>query len=264
MRNKVNRLLLVLAVLAMAVTPAFAAEEGGDPLSALGINGGFLLSQWINFGLVFGLLTVMLWRPMMNFLDARSAKIQKGIEDATAAANARRNAEAEAEKIIAQARKEAAQLATEGQSRGEEASKSVAENARKEAEKIVADARTASTAARDAELAGLRGQVTAIASAIAQRMIGESLDEKRQKKLVSEFLSDVPASAKGLKGEAEVVSAMPLDKDEQDKVSKAIGADSVTFRVDPSILGGLIIRSGGRVVDGSVRNNLSTLSSRLN
>ncbi|NOG48034.1 MAG: hypothetical protein HND48_00195 [Chloroflexi bacterium] len=89
-----------MALLALAVTPAFAAEEGGDPLGALGINGGFCLAQWVNFGLIFVLLTALLWRPMMNHLDSRSAKIKKGIEDA-AAANARKNAEAEAEDSIA-------------------------------------------------------------------------------------------------------------------------------------------------------------------
>ncbi|NOG48036.1 MAG: hypothetical protein HND48_00205 [Chloroflexi bacterium] len=48
------------------------------------------------------------------------------------------------------------------------------------------------------------------------------------------------------------------------KASKAIGASDVTYTVDPSILGGLVIRAGGRVVDGSVENNLNVLASRLN
>jgi F0F1-type ATP synthase delta subunit len=61
-----------------------------------------------------------------------------------------------------------------------------------------------------------------------------------------------------------VVSAMPLSDDEQARAKKEIGADDVTFVVNPAILGGLIIRSGDRVVDGSVRSGLSDLASRLN
>jgi F0F1-type ATP synthase delta subunit len=47
-------------------------------------------------------------------------------------------------------------------------------------------------------------------------------------------------------------------------VKKEIGNSNVTFRVDPAILGGLIIRSDERVVDGSVRRDLNTLATRLN
>lgn len=263
-QQKTLVLLVAMALLALAVTPAFAAEEGGDPLGALGINGGFLLAQWVNFGLIFVLLTALLWRPMMNHLDSRSAKIKKGIEDAAAAANARKNAEAEAEKILSQAHKEVQQKIAEGQGRADEVAKQVEAEARKEAEKILADARASAMAARDTELAGLRGQVTSIAVAISQRLIGETLDEKRQKKLVSEFLSSVPAEAKALKGAVEVTSAMPLEDAEKESVKKAIGASDVTYTVDPSILGGLVIRAGGRVVDGSVKNNLNVLASRLN
>ncbi len=268
-KNKTILLLIVLALVAFAVMPALAQEtvehaEDPGPLGALGINGGFLLAQWVNFGLIFVALTALLWRPILNHLDARSAKIKQGIEDAAAAANARRNAEAEAEKILAQAQKEVSLKVGEGQARAEEVGAQVEAEARRQAEKILADARAASTVARDAELAGLRGQVTAIAVAISQRLLGETIDAKRQQKLVSEFLTTVPADAKNLTGAVEVVSAMPLEEAEKGSVKSAIGAQDVTFSVDPSILGGLVIRAGSRVIDGSVKNNLNALASRLN
>jgi F0F1-type ATP synthase delta subunit len=37
----------------------------------------------------------------------------------------------------------------------------------------------------------------------------------------------------------------------------------VSFTVDPNILGGLVLRSEGQVVDGSVRSNLNELAGRL-
>ena len=56
---------------------------------------------------------------------------------------------------------------------------------------------------------------------------------------------------------------MPLADAEQAKVKKEIGADEVTFIVNPAILGGLIVRAGDQVVDGSVSNNLTALAGSL-
>lgn len=251
-----------------AVEGEQAAEEGHEEessggISALGINTGFLLAQIINFGLIAGLLTVVLWRPVVNMMDARAKKIEKGIEDAAAAANARMNAEAEAEKILTQARTEAAQVLEEARSRGEEVAKSIEADARKEAEKIRADARISAQSERDVELAGLRGHVAAISVAVAKQLIGTAMTQKRQETLINNFFTKVPAEAKKLKGDVQVVSAMPLTDAEQKKIQKEIGADSVDFVVDPAILGGLIIRAGDQVVDGSINSNLSALASSL-
>ncbi len=249
---------------------AAAAAEGEEaapatsPLTPLGINAGFLIAQIVNFLIIFGLLTFALWRPLVNMLDARTAKIQKGLEDASVAANARRNAETEAEKIRADARAEIAKAIEEGRVRGEEVRKQIIAEGNAEVEKMRTEARVAAAAERDAQLAGLRGQIAAISMAATNKLIGETLDAKKSQALIDNFFATVPSGAAKLGGSVEVVSAMPLSDAEKSKVQKEVGADSVNFIVDPSILGGLIVRSGDRVVDGSVRSGLNELSSRLN
>ena len=243
---------------------AEAEEEASvSPLAPLGINQGFLIAQIFNFMLVFGLLGMFMWRPLMNMLDSRATTIAKGLEDANAAANARRNAETEAEKIIAQARGEAQKAVEESRTQGDTVAKTIEKEARTEAEKIIEGSRGDIEAARDQELAGLRDQVKSISVAIAERLIGESMNDKKQSELISNFLTRLPDSAKNLSGDVTVVSAMPLDKAEQSRVSKEIGAN-VTFSVDPNILGGLIVRTGDRVIDGSVRSGLNELGGQLN
>jgi F-type H+-transporting ATPase subunit b len=239
-----------------------AAASSAGPLTPLGINAGFLLAQIINFLIIFAALTLGLWRPLVNQLDQRAAKIQKGLEDAAVAANARKNAEAEAERIVASAKADIGKQIEEGRARGEDVRKQVEAEARTEADRIRSEARAAASSERDQQLSALRGQVAAISIAAAQRLIGANLDEKRQQALLNDFFAKVPADAKGLSGQVEVVSAMPLSADEQAKVKKEIGADA-TFSVDPGILGGLIVRSGDRVVDGSVRSNLDELAARM-
>jgi F-type H+-transporting ATPase subunit b len=239
------------------------AEEATNPLTPLGINAGFLAAQCINFLLLFGLLTFALWRPMMNMLDSRSAKIAKGLEDAAAAANARQNAEVEAEKIVASARQEANRVIDEARGKGDEVAKQVQAEAAVEADKIRDDARARASEERDRQLADLRGQVASISVAMTEALIGVSLDEKRQSKLVSDFFASVPQGALKLGDSIEVVSAMPLTAEDQARVQKETGAKNVSFAVEPSLLGGLVVRSAERVVDGSVRSNLNDLANRL-
>ncbi|NOK85841.1 MAG: hypothetical protein GFH27_549375n19 [Chloroflexi bacterium AL-W] len=260
--NKKLVLMLTVLVMLFAVSPALAAEEAG-PLEALGINVGFLIAQVVNFGLIFFFLMFFLWGPMTNRLDERSRKIEQGLEDAAKAAEARRNAETEAEKILAQARTESNQVVEEARGRGEELAKGIQAEARREADKIREDARIAAQGEINAELAGMRAQVSTIAIAVAQRLLGETLDEKKQQALVNNFFSKVPADVKSLSGSVEVVSAMPLSDAEQAKVKQEIGADDVTFSVNPSILGGLIVRAGDRVIDGSVRRDLNEMAERI-
>lgn len=261
--NKNLVLMLSLSVMLFAVSPAFAAESGGGPLDALGINVGFLLSQMLNFIIILFVLSFFVWGPMTNSLDQRSAKIAQGLEDAAKAAEARRNAEVEADKILAQARTEANQVIEEARGRGEDQAKAIQNEARTESDKIREEARANARGEIEAELAGLRGQVSTISIAVAQRLLGEALDAKKQQALIDDFFSKVPADAKSLTGSVEVVSAMPLSEAEQAKVKSEIGGD-VTFSVNPNILGGLVVRAGDRVIDGSVRRDLNEIAGRIN
>lgn len=232
-------------------------------MEGLGINLGYLLVQIIAFIVVYTLMTRFIYDPMVRVLSERRARIAKGLEDSAAAATARKNAEAEGEKVLVAARAESGKLIEEARAKAEEVGKQVQAEARAAADKIREEARTAASAERDQQLAGLRGQVAAIAMAATHKLIGEALDAKRAQTLIDDFFAKVPKGAAKLGGSVEVVSAMPLSESEQKKVQKEVGADNVNFVVDPGILGGLIVRSGDRVVDGSVRSGLNELGSRL-
>ncbi len=239
-------------------------EASTNPLTPLGINVGFLLAQILNFGLLFGLLGYFLWNPLMNMLDNRAVKIQKGLEDAAIAANERRNAEAEAEKCSRRRARCRSAWSKKPAPVAKKSPRGVETTARSEAETIRTDARARATEERDRQLADVRTQVAAISVALAQRLIGESIDEKRQQALINDFFAKVPADARALAGQSvEVVSALPLSDAEKQQIQSQIGATEISYSVDPGILGGLVLRTQQRVVDGSVRSNLETLAGRL-
>lgn len=68
--------------------------------------------------------------------------------------------------------------------------------------------------------------------------------------------------------EAEITSARALDGDDrtqlEEQVAKLVGGRiRATYREDPSLLGGAIVRVGSTVYDGSIRAQLQQLKQRL-
>ncbi|HAV78880.1 MAG TPA: ATP synthase F0 subunit B [Anaerolineae bacterium] len=238
-------------------------------MEALGINLGLLIVQIIAFIIVFLTLNAWIYKPMLNMMDARKRKIAQGLEDASIAADARASAEKDAAKIIAEAQTEASRIVREATERAASAGKDVKASAEAEAAKAREAALSETELERSRILGDLRGQVASLAIAAANKLVGETLDEKKQRALLDEFFSGVKSGkvvvVEGeFKGESAVItSALPLTNDEQETVKKNFGAKEVAFKVDPAILGGLVVKIGDKVLDGSVAGKLESLRRTL-
>lgn len=232
-------------------------------MDALGINLGFLIAQIVNFGLIFFVLAKWVWPRVLNMLDERQARIAKSLDDARAAEEARANAERERDRLLAEARAEGQRLLDEARQRGDEQRKQMIREAEREAEERRAQARIQAEEERNRILGDARDQIVRLAMAAAERLIATSLDEQSQRATVEKFFAEVPAEAKNLGARVEVTSAVPLTDAEQAEIKRLTNASEVVYRVEPDILGGLILRSGDKVVDGSVRGDLAALSQRL-
>mgnify|MGYP000420348746 FL=1 len=124
-----------------------------------------------------------------------------------------------------------------------------------------------------------------IPSAVRQQIV-EGLLEGKAHRLTAQFISLVIGTghardlrdiaerissrvAKGAGREvAEVRSAVALSDDQQrrlaDALSKATGSQiNLKVVVDPTVVGGIVATVGDKVIDGSVRNRLDQLKSRL-
>ncbi len=237
-------------------------------MEALGINFGLLIVQIIAFIIVFLTLNAWVYKPMLDMMETRKQKIAQGLEDARVASDARANAEKEAAKVLAEAQAEAGKVVREATERAASAGKDVKAAAEAEAAKAREAAMAEAELERNRILGDLRGQVAALAIAAANKLVGETLDEKKQRALIDEFFSGVKGGkvvvADNLTGDsAEVPSALPLTSDEQQSVKKSVSVKEISFKVDPSILGGLVIKVGDKVLDGSVAGKLDGLRQTL-
>ena len=244
-------------------------------MAQLGLNLGYLLVQIICFFIILVVVRAWIVKPLMGLLEKRRMKLEQGLEDARIAAEARANAEHDAAKIIADAQARAAHILNEATERADAAMVNLKTGAEKviakEREVVIADVEEE----RNRMLADLRGQVAALSIAAAQKLIGEAMNAKRQHALLDEFFSGVKSGklvlleGADLTGDsAEVTSALPLSKEEQASVKNNVlgkmGSKTIVeFRVNPQILGGLVIRVGDKVLDGSVSGQLEGLRKSL-
>jgi F-type H+-transporting ATPase subunit delta len=87
---------------------------------------------------------------------------------------------------------------------------------------------------------------------------------------VQDIIKTVRALTAKARGEvtAEVISAVPL-KDEQtaqlkETLKASVGKDvTLQARVDPSLLGGLVVKVGSRMIDSSLKTKLQNLKAVL-
>ncbi|MFZ5789511.1 MAG: F0F1 ATP synthase subunit delta [Pseudomonadota bacterium] len=80
--------------------------------------------------------------------------------------------------------------------------------------------------------------------------------------MIDEYLTEL-ARRRG-EASAQVISAQPLDERQRQAVTEALrrvtgGKVAVDMKVDPSLLGGLVVKVGSRLIDSSLKTKLQRL-----
>ena len=189
----------------MHLATILAAEEEGGWANAYPIipHPGELI-----FGIVaFVILYLVVARKVVPRLEAmyaeRAAAIEGQIEEADKA-----NAEA-AELLeqykaqLAESRAEASKIREEARAEGAQILAELKAQAQSESERITSSAQAQIAAERQQAVISLRAEVGTLATELASRVVGESLeDEARQRRTVERFLAELEA------GDIEPVSAV--------------------------------------------------------
>ncbi|MDD3827210.1 MAG: F0F1 ATP synthase subunit B [Anaerolineae bacterium] len=157
-------------------------------MEALGINLGYLISQIVNFTLLALLLYFVAYKPVLRMLDERSARINKGIQDAEQASRRAAEMEQEFERQMADARREGQEIVAQATQASERAGQEILERAREESRAQIERAKEEISRERDLAMADLRRQVAELSLTISEKVLGETLDEQSQRRLIAEFL----------------------------------------------------------------------------
>ena len=190
--------LLAIAVDTAGAAKAFlTAEDSGG--GGLQINLFWIIVAALNFALLLVALWVLAFKPVSKMLDDRRVRIETGLRDAEQAKRDREQAETERVAALAEARREANDILNRAQKVAQETRDADIAATREELERLRQRAAEDIQAEKGRAMSDLRAEVASLALEAAGKIVGESMNEPRQRRLVEEFLRETSGPAAGSK-----------------------------------------------------------------
>ncbi|MCK5726598.1 MAG: F0F1 ATP synthase subunit B [Thiotrichaceae bacterium] len=150
-----------------------------------------LFGQLIVFTILILFVKRYLWEPVLDNMEARKARIADGLAASEKGAADAVAAEEEAAKLISRAKSEAAEIVSQGKTRETQIVEEAKQKASAEAEqiKVAADAELLQEINRAKD--GLRTQVSELAIAGAEKILGKEIDASTHKDVLDDLVSKI-------------------------------------------------------------------------
>ncbi len=158
-------------------------------MEALGINQGLLVAQIINFIIILFVLSRWVFPPIMRMLEQRRQRIQDSLAEAERVRKEAASERAQYQQQLAEERQRTASELARAAQQGQQVREEIIGAAERERETLLATARREADGIREQAVADARRQIVDLAILAAQRVVGGSMDETRQRQLVNEFLT---------------------------------------------------------------------------
>ncbi len=170
-------------------------EAEGDALFQVNLFQVIIASA--NFVVFLAILWKFALTPIAKILSDRKARIDAGLADAEQARKDRESAETERLAALQEARREANEILTRAQKLADESRERDLAAAREEVERVRSRATADLEAEKQRAINEIRAEVADLALLAAGRVVGETMTDDRQRRLVQEFLQETSAGGDG-------------------------------------------------------------------
>jgi F-type H+-transporting ATPase subunit b len=158
-------------------------------IADLGINLPVLLAQIVNFTILLVILRLVAWGPITRMLDERRERIAESLQAAERTKAQAAESERVVQDQLDSARREGQALVAQAQEISARIQADARTQAQADAEAMLARARNEIALERDTAIAELRGQFADLTISAAEKVIGSSLDRKAHERLIEEALA---------------------------------------------------------------------------
>jgi F-type H+-transporting ATPase subunit b len=178
----------------MLTLVALALAEGGGGL--LSIDATLLWATIVVFALFAWVLGKFAWGPLLKIVDEREKTIRDQVDSAQLAAAEAKDLLVQHQEMLKGAGREREEILQKAVREAEAVRADLVTKARADADQVVSKAREQMQREKDQAIAELRAQVADIAVEAASRIVKSSLTEEAQRKLVDDFVKELPRAQK--------------------------------------------------------------------
>lgn len=174
----------------------FASETAGHAeaetgiLVALGIDWRLLVLQVVAFAVLLWFLGKFVYPVLIRAIDKREAAIEDSVKAAKEAETKAEQSEAEVEKLLKQARKEAADIVDLAHKEAQQQVKDAEDRAKSRGDQIVAEAREQLGRDVTKARAELRADAADLVALATEKIVREKVDVKKDKALLEAALKE--------------------------------------------------------------------------
>ena len=151
----------------------------------------------LNFAIVLLLLTKFAWNPLLKVIAERQARIAGQIEAADQERAAAEKLRAEYQQQMQNAKSDAQSIMDKAMRQADNTKEEIVASAREEHARLLEAAQDKIARERQQALEDIRSEVVAISVAAAAKVIGQSVDEKVNARLVDDFITQLDARKQG-------------------------------------------------------------------
>ncbi len=155
-------------------------------------NPGLILWTILTFILLVLLLKKIAWKPLLDALHKRENNVRMSLERAEQARSEAEQLLEENRRQIATAEQEGRRILNESRELSEKLRNELVEKAHEQSQKMIRQAREEIERDKEAAVARLRGEVADLAIKAAGKILDETLDETRHRKIIDTYLKDLP------------------------------------------------------------------------
>lgn len=148
---------------------------------------------WLTFLLLALVLYKFAWKPILKGLDLRENSIRKALADAEKARQETAALEERQARLKAETEARALQILSDAQAAARAAADAIQTRAEQEARTLVENARKEISAATEKARDELRRESADLAIALATKVIGDNMDEARNRALVRKAMEENPS-----------------------------------------------------------------------
>ena len=179
----------LLSVAGAAAHVAVRLTADQPATGGLTINLFWIIVSALNFVVFFGLFRAFGSAPLTKMLNDRRDRIAQGLADAEQARRDREASVADRQTTLVEARREAKEIIDRAQRVAQETRDADIAATREELERLRVRAAAEIEAEKQRVMLDLRGEVANLALSAAGQVVGETMSDARQRRLVDEFLA---------------------------------------------------------------------------